>query len=138
MGFPIAKVTLDGSMSKDFIQEVNKRGITCELQSVDRTTGPYDTFKDLLYQGLVSIPNNSILLRELNELIFINGKVDHPKESVQRYKEEHKRQGSKDVGDSVSGAVFAAITDDSNQVADSATSEPESPDELLNDYLKGF
>jgi hypothetical protein len=94
--------------STDFMQLLDKRGIPCELVSLDRTMQPYNTLKDLLYQEILEYYYNPILLRELNELQIINNKVDHPKESTERLKEEGKRLGSKDLADSLAGAVFTA------------------------------
>jgi len=108
IGYPIAKVSLDGWASVDFMQLLDKRGIPCELVSLDRTMQPYNTLKDILYQEILGYYYNPILLRELNELQIINNKVDHPRESSERLKEEGKGLGSKDLADSLAGAVFTA------------------------------
>jgi len=109
-GFDIITTSLDGFQSVDFRQMLEKRGIQSELISVDRSRKPYDTLKSLLYQGVVDIYNYLVILRELKELQNTSrGKVDHPKKSPQRLKEEGLKSGSKDVADALAGAIYAAI-----------------------------
>ena len=134
-GFPIAKVSLDGWNSVDFMQLLDKRGITVELVSVDRTMQPYNTLKDVLYQEVLEYYYNPILLRELNELQLINGKVDHPKESPERLKEEGKRLGSKDLADALAGATFCAVSaggSGNGCVVELGSNEP---DDLLDKFF---
>lgn len=135
-GFDLTLVSLDQWNSTDFMQQLTKKGIPNKLQSVDRSLQPYNTLKDLLYQELISFYGNPILLRELNELQLIGGKVDHPKESMQRLKEEGKKQGSKDCADAVAGAIYAAIADSdtsSGAIADpGACGVPEDVDDMLD------
>lgn len=135
-GFPLTLISLDQWNSTDFMQQLEKKGIPNKLQSMDRTLQPYNTLKDLIYQDLVNIYGNPILLRELNELQLIGGKVDHPKESNQRLKEEGKRAGSKDCADAVAGAIFAAVSDSkdtSGSIADQASNYvPEDVDDMID------
>ena len=109
-GFDISTTSLDGFQSVEFRQQLEKRGIQSELQSVDRSRKPYDTLKGLLYQGKVNLYSYLVILRELKELrITEKGKVDHPQKSSQRLKEEGLQYGSKDVADALAGAIYIAI-----------------------------
>jgi len=114
-GYDIGFVSLDGFESIDFKQILERYGVNCDIVSCDRTRKPYDTLKDLLYQGNVNLYNYLPLLRELKELaVDEKGKVDHPAESVQRLKEEGLKKGSKDIADSLAGAIFSAVSQDSD------------------------
>lgn len=113
-GFAIAQVSLDGWNSVDFMQLLEKQGIPVKLVSLDRSMQPYNTLKDVLYKEILDYYFNPILLRELNELQIVGGKVDHPKESQERAKEEGKTAGSKDLADALGGAVFSAVSSESS------------------------
>ena len=130
-GYPIAKVTLDGWNSVDFLQLLERKGIPCELVSVDRTQNPYNTLKDILYQGMISLYYNPILIRELTELIVTNNKIDHPRESNQRLQEEGLKPGSKDLADGLAGAVYQAVTFGDAPEAH-CTSGEEDPGDMIN------
>jgi uncharacterized membrane-anchored protein YjiN (DUF445 family) len=60
---------------------------------------------------------NPILSRELEELIYVPNakgeytkrKIDHPKHSLRRRREEGSKKGSKDVADSTAGAAFNCV-----------------------------
>jgi hypothetical protein len=97
-GFPIAQVSYDGWQSADSRQILSKRGITTRTVSVDRTLEPYETLKELLMDGRVSICRDAQLIQELEALELVDcRKVDHPV------------GGSKDVADAVAGAVSEAV-----------------------------
>ena len=67
-----------------------------KLDGLDRDIRPYQILKSTINDGRLDIPNNDILLRELNrlELDTKKGKVDHPP------------GGSKDLADALAGVVF--------------------------------
>lgn len=99
MGYPIALVTFDQFNSADSQQLLRKRGIKSELLSVDRTIDPYNTLKELIYDGRISIHQHPEAFSELCALEVTKGmKVDHPP------------NGSKDCADAICGAVFNVIT----------------------------
>jgi len=101
-GFNIKKVTMDGWQSLESLQELRKKGIDSELLSVDRTMGPHESLKELIYLNLLQCYNYDILKNELKHLIVVNGKkVDHPPDN------------SKDVADAVAGSVYSLLTDES-------------------------
>jgi len=109
-GINIFKVTYDGWQSVGEVQRIMNEGIMAEELSVDRTTGPYDTAKDLLYMGLLNGYNNLIAIREFRELIKLeNGKIDHPEVSWQRLEDEGVEHGSKDISDSIAGSSYVSI-----------------------------
>ena len=108
LGFNIGMVTYDGLQSAESIQSLIDNGIEAKIQSVDRTSAPYDTLRDLIHAGQLDFYDynsveykgkNRSLVRELLNLSKNNvtGKVDHV------------TSGSKDVADSLAGAVFACI-----------------------------
>jgi hypothetical protein len=95
-GFPIASVSYDGWQSADSIQLLAKQGVVAVEQSTDRTMGPYDTMKELLYGDRLTLPAHASLQRELERLELVAGKkVDHPP------------KGSKDLADAVAGVCWA-------------------------------
>jgi len=115
MGFDITSCTFDGYQSIYLQQLLIQHGIQSDIVSVDRSRKPYDTLKGLLYQGKVKLYNYLVVLRELKELVIDeSGKVNHPKESPQRLKEEGIKAGSKDVADSLAGAIYAAVLQQSD------------------------
>lgn len=105
--FPIQRVSYDGWQSVGEIQLLQKAGINAESQSVDRNNEAYDTLKSLIYRGLFECYWHNVLMRELEELVFLpDGKVDHPVYSLRRSLEEDGvNKGSKDVADAVAGCV---------------------------------
>lgn len=110
-GYNIANVSFDQWNSVGFMQHLSKAGVPNKEVSMDRSTQPYNTLKDMIYKGLLSFYYHPILVRELNELQMEDGKVDHPRESMQRYKEEGRKAGSKDVADSLAGTIFSASSE---------------------------
>lgn len=110
MGFQIAGVSLDGYQSVDFIQRLRDRGIEAKTISVDRDNSAYDSVKELIYTKKLDYYKYPILMRELKELIITtNGKIDHPEISNERSLLEGNSKGSKDVSDSIAGAVANAL-----------------------------
>jgi len=104
-GFDIAGVTFDGWQSIDMIQILKEQGFNCEVLSVDRDTAAYDTLKDKIYTGKFKCYRYEIFLEETSRLELKDGKkVDHPP----------THGGSKDVSDSVAGAVFNAVAHKNN------------------------
>lgn len=109
-GVNIHIVTYDGWQSVGEIQRMNEFGIRAETLSIDRDNAPYDTLKELFYLGIVNGYNNSILKRELVDLLKNDkGKVDHPVISWLRMEQEGIDKGSKDVADSLAGSSYKAI-----------------------------
>ena len=77
--FQIGGFSADQFGSAQLIQDLKREGITAKKISVDKTDEAYIYFKMLANNGLISLPNNRLLLKELKELKRQNNKVDHPK-----------------------------------------------------------
>lgn len=109
--FPIYRVTYDGWQSMDSIQQLRKAGVNAEELSVDKTNVPYNTLKNVIYEGVFKCYPHQTLIRELEELLVTgSGKVDHPDYSTARFVHEDKiNRGSKDVADAVAGCVSLCI-----------------------------
>lgn len=113
-GFDIVKVTLDGYQSLDFQQRMRDKDIQSETLSVDKSNSPYNTLKSLIYNNQLDYYNYPVFIRELKELIRDNnGKIDHPVISNERSLLEGVEHGSKDVSDSVAGATYSALSEES-------------------------
>lgn len=96
-GYSIGFVSMDSHQSIDGIQQMNQRGLTAEVLSVDRTPDPYECLKVAIYEGRVIFYTYPVVLKELAHLEknHVTGKVDHPD------------GGSKDVADALAGVVFS-------------------------------
>lgn len=112
--FDIRVVTFDGWQSVDSIQLLNARGIEAKTLSVDKDTKAYDLLKEYLYKNTkdkkyLDYYHYNVFLRELEELRFEGGKIDHPEISMRRDAEEGDERGSKDVTDSAAGCALALL-----------------------------
>lgn len=106
-GYRIGKITLDGYQSTDMIQLLKVNNYNAGLLSVDKTTLPYISLREITYDNRLLLPKNEILKREMFEL-EMNAKgdmVDHPEKNTDGTK------GSKDIADSVCGVVYNLIQD---------------------------
>jgi hypothetical protein len=101
-GLPIKVVTTDGFQSVDFRQILAKKGFVTEYLSLDRTTQPYRTLRDALYDKRVLLPRHQTLIKELTELEYI--------QAGSKEKIDHKPRGSKDVADAVCGVAAFLLT----------------------------
>lgn len=101
-GLPIKIITTDGFQSVDFRQILAKKGFQSDYVSVDRTTQPYKTFRDALYDGRIILPRNQYLVTELAELEYVRHGA---KEKV-----DHKPRGSKDVADACAAVAQTLLT----------------------------
>lgn len=112
--FDIKVVTFDGWQSLDSIQQMTDRGIDSKVLSVDTNTKAYDLLKEYLYKNTntkryLDYYHYNVFLRELEELRFEEGKIDHPEISMKRDAEEGDERGSKDVADSSAGCCLALL-----------------------------
>jgi hypothetical protein len=102
LGINVQSLTFDNFASHESIQMVRKFGIHSDLVSVDRSTEPWEAARDMIYQDRLDIqPNCELLQVELNTVEYVptKDKVDHPP------------RGTKDVADSVVGAITGALND---------------------------
>ena len=97
--YEIGFFSADTFASRQLMQDLTREGINNKYISVDRTDEPYVFLKSLVNNNLLELPNNKLLKTELAELKRIGNKIDHPSD------------GSKDVADSVTGAVFSCYQD---------------------------
>lgn len=98
-GFHIFLVTMDGWQSADSLQQMKRRKIRAELSSIDRTTAPYESLKEAIYDGRLKYYKYDPFIDECVKLELVNGnKVDH------------QPKGSKDVSDAVAGVVYNLVT----------------------------
>ena len=95
--FSVAIVSFDQWQSVEMIQSLRGMGINADFHSVKKTD--YDTLMTSIYDKRLRGYWNHILVEdELLKLKLLNGtKIDHP------------TSGSKDLADSVAGAVFQAV-----------------------------
>jgi len=108
IGFKIKMISLDSFQSRDFIQIVERKGYTCELVSIDKTTTPYDRLRRAYIEDRISVYSYPPVEEELVALELIRtGKMrdGRPVEKV-----DHPPHGSKDVADGEAGVVDAIET----------------------------
>lgn len=99
---PIKVVTSDGFQSVDFRQILAKKGFAADYLSMDRTTHPYKTLRDAIYDKRIIMPRHQTLIKELTELEYVR---HNSKEKV-----DHRPNGSKDVADAVCGVATYLLT----------------------------
>lgn len=104
--FRIVHVTMDGFQSTDTQQQLERRRITTEQLSVDKSMHPYFDLREAIYERRIAFPKYMIRLRpddveyteiaykELSELVDNGNKIDHPE------------GGSKDVADAMAGVCY--------------------------------
>lgn len=117
MKFNIIKITMDGWNSALFLQICEKNKIEAEILSLDRDNAPYDTLKDFIYREDLNMYFYPPAIRELTELIVDENKkkVDHPKKSQWRMKEEGLPRGSKDIADCLAGVVTSIMKESDDE-----------------------
>lgn len=76
--YSIGGVSADAFQSRNMLQDLKIAGINTKYVSVDRTNTAYNYLKNLIYNKLVELPQNKLLMKELKQLQFIGNKVDHP------------------------------------------------------------
>lgn len=115
--FPINKLTMDGWNSALFLQICEKNEIPAEILSLEKDMAPYDTLKDFIYREDINMYFYPPVIRELTELIIDDKtkKVDHPKKSTWRQKEEGLGRGSKDCADCAAGVVYSIMKGDDEE-----------------------
>ena len=98
-GWKIYKVTYDSWQSLDSIQTLRKKGVVCDILSMDKTTEAHETLKAAVYEKRVYLPKYEPLETELRQLerVATTDKIDHP------------RYGQKDVADAAAGVCFNCV-----------------------------
>jgi len=120
-GFDIAVVSLDNFQSADTIQILASRGINAVKRSTDRDLSPWETLRDLIYEGRLEAYYDEVAVRELMALGIRRkgGKIDHPP------------HGSKDRADAIAGAVTGAIEAGGAVGGTEMVADPVSPTDLV-------
>jgi len=107
----VGAVTLDHFQGEGLIQKLQLLGINASEMHFNRTqqTNLYMTFRQWLNAGRIILPKDidvppyNIMVQELKSLMLIGGtKVDHPK------------TGSKDIADTIVGALSHVVTHEAN------------------------
>lgn len=102
-GINIAHVSSDRFQSEELRGILMDKGIPTSLLSVDRNEEePYQQLRLLFEQQRITIPDNELLVRELQtleEVVLSKGRI----------KVDHSPSGSKDVSDALCGATFSAL-----------------------------
>ena len=117
----IGRISFDTHQSRNLKQVLMLEGIENDVISMDRPASNYCLFKNLLMQGDVELPKNSLLLSEMLGLVRTeSGKIDH--ENTMRYFRffsdgsvsftgDILGKGSKDIADAVGGSIVSAYND---------------------------
>lgn len=106
-GFNVRRYTFDGFQSASTMQHLEYQGIESERVSMDINDANWKNMRDLVLSGRVEIPKDELLRREVFQLTrLINGKLDHAP------------GGSKDLADSVCGALVGALAIGGQEVPD--------------------
>jgi hypothetical protein len=101
-GFRIELLTFDGYNSVQMMQNLDKKGIAVDEQSVDRTRDAYETWQDCLYEGRFISYYNKILVED--EIPFL---IDEKGRKI-----VHRQGKNKDGTDAVAGAVHNCVVDE--------------------------
>lgn len=104
-GYLISNVSLDSFQSRDTLQQLQQKGYTAELVSVDTSMEPYEVLKTALYENRLHVYEYPVLIRELQQL---------ERDSVRR-KVDHPPKGSKDCADALAGVCYTLLRDRSHQ-----------------------
>jgi hypothetical protein len=99
-GYMITHVSLDSFQSRDTLQQLQQKGYSADLVSVDTSMEPYETLKTALYENRLFVYEYPPLVKELQQLErdAVRRKVDHPP------------KGSKDVADALAGVCYTLNT----------------------------
>ena len=139
VGMKIGKLTYDIFNSEESRQILEEMGFNVGYLSVDRTDKPYLDLVEIMYEKRIKLYDYPILRYELLNLLHdrIRRKVDHPKvvtdDGFVAYEGKGNdgvtgtRVGSKDVADSLCGAIQNALQ--------SSVSDAEGNKGTFNDFL---
>ncbi len=123
-GVPLKRVTWDGYQSRTGIQILEKARfapppnphvrldsegsiqLEASVLSIDRTDVPYTLLRDTLNYNALSFYEYPLVL---NELVALEHKVD-TKVKSHKWTVDHPPHGSKDISDSLAGAVYGVLT----------------------------
>ncbi len=95
-GFSFMGFSTDTYQYAEMHQQVKRRGVHCELISMDNSVEPYNELKSAVYEKRIEYYPYEPFIAELKALEYdrVVGKIDHPV------------AGSKDVSDAVAGVIY--------------------------------
>lgn len=97
-GFYLHTATYDQYQSAESVQQLTQLNVNAGKLSVDRTLDPYNSLKEALYEDRLDLYPHPPLQGELLSL----------ERDLKKNKVDHPPKGSKDVADSLAGAVYNA------------------------------
>lgn len=98
-GFQFGFISFDQFASIDTIQDLEKRGNSVGIHSVDRDPRSYNCWLEAHYEELIDVPVVEGYLEEVKSLIRL------PKGTI-----DHREDGSKDILDAVAGTTWHCRT----------------------------
>ena len=131
VGMRIGKVTYDIFNSEESRQILEEMGFNVGYRSVDRNDKAYLDLVEIMYEGRLRVYDYPILRHELFNLIHYRDKrkVDHPKVVMgSSYAGKGSQEGSKDLSDSLCGAVANCLEFSISEGADELRT--------LDDFMK--
>jgi len=125
IGFWIRKVTADGWQTVETLQRLRDKGFETDTQSVDRTSKPYISVRQVMNEGRMAVPypqgygpNRWGSVEEALRRVILFNELAGLEHDVDRDKIDHRdknpdgSQGSKDIADALVGASFTCLMDD--------------------------
>lgn len=94
-GMQFGRISFDTFGSQESIKTMRDAGLSADVFSVDKDMGAYEILRTAIYDQRILCYHAPVLERELAQLEFGDGKVDHPATAG----------GSKDLADALAGAV---------------------------------
>lgn len=113
-GFKIRMISADlRNLSTEMRAILEKAGFKTAYMSMDRKRDGYDAFKQVIMEGRFRAWNHWYLFTELINLVDNIDMIDHPEKFDTPWKKDDllPNRGSKDLADSVGGAIYMAETD---------------------------
>ena len=102
MKYPIAQISADSFQSENTLQKFELMGLNTSNISVVKTLLPYRNLRDKVLEGKMFLVRSPKLVQELSELKLVAGKSG-------KLMYDHPSTGSKDLSDTVAGALSACM-----------------------------
>ncbi len=95
-GLPVKWISADLFQSVDTLQLLQRKGYSVGVQSMDKTTAPYDITKDAFIDGRIHSPEQNDAYMEIISL----------ERDLKKNKIDHGNQYGKDMSDAIAGVVY--------------------------------
>ena len=102
MKYPIAQISADSFQSENTLQKFELMGLNTSNISVVKTLLPYRNLRNKVLEGKMFLVRSPKLMQELSELKLVAGKSG-------KLMYDHPSTGSKDLSDTVAGALSACM-----------------------------